>query len=208
VRVDSVKWCATDDSRSSSRSVAETESGAAIGAASSPGSGGAIGDDTPRNGSKAEGVEGNALSSGEGGAPEAATEGAAVDEAPSIGEVGAPEAATVGATVICEVGAPEAATVGATVEDDAPISVRGGSVVGSTVTEPGVGSMEASSGSTVASGVPGKKNGGVPGERNVASVDARVPVPLCFGLPPRMRSEMVACDPGCGYSRWDRAVSG
>jgi hypothetical protein len=184
VRVDSVKWCATDDSRSSSRSVAETESGAAIGAASSPGSGGAIGDDAPRNGSKAGGVEGDAPSSGEGGAPEAATEGATVDEAPSIGEVGAPEAATVGATV----------------EDDAPISVRGGSVVGSTVTEPGVGSMEASCGSTVASGVPG--------ERNVASIDARVPVPLCFGLPPRMRSEVVACDPGCGYSRWDRAVSG
>ena len=169
MRVDSVKWCAA-------RSVAETESGAAIGAASSPGSGGAIGDDAPRNGSKAGGVEGDALSSGEGGAPEAATEGATVDEAPSIGEVGAPEAATVGATV----------------EDDAPISVRGGSVVGSTVTEPGVGSMEASCGSTVASGVPR--------ERKVPSVDARVPVPLCFGLPPRMRSEVVACDPGCGYS--------
>ena len=152
MRVDSVKWCAADDSRSSSRGVAETESGAAIGAASSPGSGGAIGDDAPRNGSKAGG---DALSIGEGGAP-------------------------------------EAATVGATVEDDAPISVRGGSVVGSIVTEPGVGSMEASCGSTVASDVPG--------ERNVASIDARVPVPLCFGLPPRMRSEMVACGPGFGYS--------
>ena len=56
--------------------------------------------------------------------------------------------------------------------------------MGSTLTGPGVvGSMGASRGSLVASGVPG--------ERNVPSVEALVPGPLDFGLPPRTRSEVV-----------------
>ena len=56
--------------------------------------------------------------------------------------------------------------------------------MGSTLTGPGVvGSMGASRGSIVASGVPG--------ERNVPSVEALVPGPLDFGLPPRTRSEVV-----------------